>query len=154
MIVRNKISELTFCKDEYLEHLHFFIKNDNMYLTNDFVKSLPSFKNIVFDYDSEKTFFFPRTGLHTTYGYNNMYRIDICIRQSKVFKDDPYKKKYRWLICASSGSYGFNGMNYTKKEQLGVRTKRKIIKFMINYYMNSELPRYEKIQKIISRING
>lgn len=150
MITRNKISDLTFCKNEYIKHPYFIIRNDDMYLTDDFVKQLPSLKDLSFN--NKKSFL--NTGLHTKYGTYNMYRLDIHIKHTNRFINDPYINQYSWLVCGSSGSHGFNGMNYTKKEQLGVKTKRNVIKYMVDYYLNSDLSRYEKIQKIKNKING
>lgn len=78
--------------------------------------------------------------------YNGMYKLSIYIR---VLHGDT---KHKYLVAGSSGSHGFGGLEYTKREELGVRVRRKVNKKIIEIYLSSPFSRKEKLEKLKSQI--
>jgi hypothetical protein len=144
MLIEN-IKDLQFKKDEVFKNEYFWIRYDNIYLTDEFAKLyIKEYKQKV-----DRIIFTPTTiNMSVKLNFINV-KLSIYFREIH-FDNNDEKKKYKWLVCGSSGSHGFNGLEYTKKETFGVRTRRKVIKHMVNLFLeNKKLNRIEKIKNIL-----
>lgn len=136
--VIENIKDLKFKLGEKYNSKHITIKNDNMYISKEFALYL-----IHEPLKEHKRY---RSNLYRT-KYNVEYQgasITIVIMESKFSED------IRYLIAGSCGSYGFNGMQFTSAERMGVRTKRVVNKYLVNLFLSSPILRLEKIRVLMN----
>jgi len=136
----NDIFNLTFKKDEtYIGNHLKLTKSGMLYMTYDFASYLAKD-----GYDLSKKHSYIPTKYHIV--YSNIYRCDLYIKKTNN------NSKFEYYLLGSSGSHGFNGMQDTKKETLGIRTVRRANKYIFDIYIESPLSRSEKIKIIKSKI--
>lgn len=144
------IFDLKYKKGEYFENKYIKISNDNIYLSDEFINNVLSL-DIISTLNMMKSLSlnYHNTNINMTINHNGF---NFCKLTIYLFYIGKYKtSKHEWLVCGSSGDYGFNGLERTKKELLGVNTKRKVIRFFVNLYLNSKLARKEKIESFLEK---
>ena len=131
-----RIENLKFKKGEEFINNFFKIKNDNIYLTDDFLFLFFNKKDIM------------NKWVYSGYSLTikGMYKLTLYFRRIDN------NTKYKWLVAGSCGTHGFNGMEYTKKECLGVRVKRQVINNLVIFYLKSNLSRIDKILKLKNKM--
>ena len=118
------------------------IKNDNLYINELFAKYL-----IQRDFKIKSK--------HVVNYYHTKYSIRNFNSSVGIYiKEYNGSNGLKYSIAGSSGSYGFNGLQHTLKETLGVRTKRIVNKKILEIYKDSYFIRSVKIKKIINDINS
>lgn len=135
------IHDLKFKKGEVFESYHIKIKNDWVYVSEEFARFL------LIDTSS-----LSRNYRYTNYGiiYGGMYKLIIYVRTIRHSDDNVIYK-----ICGSSGSHGFGGLEHTMREELGVRVRRLVIKKIVEIYLSTpSLHRGEKIKQILEKIKN
>lgn len=135
-IIVNNIHDLKFKLGEYFISEHINIKIDNMQISERFAKLL--IKEPIKEPKQHSSTFY-QTIFITHF---NSARVTIYVRQSH---------DNRFYIAGQSGTYGFGGLQCTKKEYLGVRTRRIVNKVIVDYYLTTNLPRLEKIKKLLKK---
>jgi hypothetical protein len=145
MIIQN-IFNIKFKLGEKYSNEHIYLSNDNMYISYDFFYYLMTNKNQLLNIKK-----------HEYYNLCIYLRIKDYIKLTLYAKYIEFSnenlKNYKFIICGSSGDYGFNGMERTTKLILGINTKRKVNRYLIKKYLESPLCRYEKIKKLKEKIN-
>jgi hypothetical protein len=133
---RKDLKDLKYCKGEYFKNKHMMIKNDDVHISDEFA-----------------AFIIPTVPI---LGYNNT-NLKVKIKQAflnqiltiSLFKSNGLKSNYPWVVCGHCGSYGFNGLQYSSREELGVIAKRRVIRKMVEAYLSSKLSRKEKLIDIL-----
>ena len=111
-----------------------------LYMTEEFAKYLAG-KDVKDRFNSTKHYII----------YNSMYKCTLYVRKFSGLQNEGFEK-FKYYLAGSSGSHGFNGLEYTKREKLGIRTVRRANKYVFDLYQNSYFSRQEKIEIIISSI--
>jgi len=132
------LKDLKYCKGEYFKNKHMLIKNDNIHISEQFARILIK-KPLVLGYN--KTEFIVRAKVDFL---NQVVLIFI-------FKSNGIVSEHPWVVCGCCGSYGFNGLEYSRREQLGVKIKRKAIRKIVEVYLCSNLSRKEKLIDILEK---
>jgi hypothetical protein len=134
--IKTDVRELTFKKGEKYKGKHIYINNDRLFVSDEFANYL------VTDIKERSNRLWHSLSFKSSINYGYMYKCSLLLKHV-VLTNNP---QYTYELCGLSGSYGFGGLEYTKKETLGVRTRRRANKHIIKLYLESKFSRLEKLK--------